>query len=259
MDDNIAIRVDHVSKKFCRYLQRSMRYGIQDIASNLIGMGTKSDKLRKNEFWAVDDVSFEVHRGETLGIIGSNGSGKSTILKMLNGIFMPDKGKIEIKGSVGALIEMGAAFHPMLTGRENIYVNGAILRMSKQEIDEKFDDIVGFADIGNFLDTPLKNYSSGMYVRLGFAVAAHCEPDILLVDEVLAVGDRDFQIKCFRRMHELKKKGDVSIVLISHNEYTMREYTQRCVVLDNGEMLFYGGSESAISFYLNKLAREKNN
>jgi len=147
----ITIRVNHVSKKFCRYLRKSMLYGMHDIGRNLLGMSTKPDTLRKHEFWAIDDVSFELHRGETLGIIGPNGSGKSTILKMLNGIFMPDKGKIEINGRVGALIEVGAGFHPMLTGRENIYVNGAILGMSKEEIDDKFDDIVEFADIGDFL------------------------------------------------------------------------------------------------------------
>ena len=178
---DIAIRVNHVSKKFCRYLRKSMRYGMQDIGGNLLGMSTKPDMLRKDEFWAVDDVSFELHRGETLGIIGPNGSGKSTIFKMLNGIYMPDKGKIEIYGRVGALIEIGAGFHPMLTGRENIYVNAAIRGMTKEEVDEKFDDIIEFADIGDFIDTPVKHYSSGMFVRLGFAVAVHCEPGVLLI------------------------------------------------------------------------------
>ena len=157
---------------------------MHDIGRNLLRMGTKPDKLRKDEFWAVDDVSFELRRGETLGIIGPNGSGKSTILKMLNGIFMPDKGKIEINGRMGALIEVGAGFHPMLTGRENIYVNAAIRGMTKEDVDDKFDDIIEVADIGDFIDTPVKHYSSGMYVRLGFAVAVHCEPDVLLVDVV---------------------------------------------------------------------------
>jgi len=257
MDGNLAIKVEHVSKKYCRYIRRSMGYGIQDIGLNLLGMTTKSDRLRKDEFWAVDDVSFEVHRGETIGIMGRNGSGKSTILKMLNGIFMPDKGRIEISGRVGALIEIGAGFHPMLTGKANIYINGAILGMSKQEINRKFNDIVEFAGIGNFIDTPVKNYSSGMYVRLGFAVAVHSEPDILLVDEVLSVGDREFQAKCYRKMHELKKKNDVSIVLISHNEYTMREFTERCIVMNQGKVIYSNASEDAISFYINKTIRER--
>lgn len=257
MDGNLAIKVEHVSKKYCRYIRRSMGYGIQDIGLNLLGMSTKSDRLRKDEFWAVDDVSFEVHRGETLGIMGRNGSGKSTILKMLNGIFMPDKGRIEISGRVGALIEIGAGFHPMLTGKANIYINGAILGMSKQEINRRFNDIVEFAGIGNFIDTPVKNYSSGMYVRLGFAVAVHSEPDILLVDEVLSVGDREFQAKCFRKMHELKKKSNVSIILISHNEYVMREFAGRCIVMNQGKVIYSDASEDAISFYINKTIRER--
>ena len=198
------------------------------------------------------NISFELRKGETLGVIGANGSGKSTLLKLLNGIYMPDAGKITINGKVGALIQIGAGFNPMLTGRENIYINASILGMSKEEVDKNFDYIVEFADIGDFLDMPVKNYSSGMYVRLGFAIAVHSEPDILLVDEILAVGDRNFQIKCFRKMHELKKKQEISIVMISHNEYTIREYTQRCVVLNDGKMLFYGDSEDAISLYINE-------
>ncbi|MCK4325438.1 ABC transporter ATP-binding protein, partial [bacterium] len=184
--NDIAIKVEHVSKKFCKRLRHTMLYGTVDIARSTLGLLPHSGQLRVGEFWAVDDVSFELKRGETLGIIGPNGAGKTTVLKMLNGIFMPDKGKIIIKGRVGALIEVGAGFHPMLTGRENIYINGTILGMSKREIDKKFDDIVNFADIGDFIDSPVKHYSSGMYVRLGFAIAIHCEPDILLVDEVLA-------------------------------------------------------------------------
>ena len=193
-----------------------MIYGVKDIGRNMFGLSSHSEKLRKNEFWAVDDVTFEIKKGETLGIIGANGSGKTTLLKMLNGIFWPDKGKIFVNGRVGALIQVGAGFHPMLTGRENVYINAAILGMSKKEVDEKFDDIVEFADIGNFLDTPVKFYSSGMFVRLGFAIAVHCEPNILLVDEVLAVGDEGFQNKCFNKIGELKKK-ETTTILVSHN------------------------------------------
>ena len=255
--DDVAIRVEHVSKKYCKSLRRSMVYGMKDIGRNLVGLSSHPEKLRDNEFWAVDDVSFELRKGEALGLIGPNGSGKSTLLKMLKGIFWADKGKITVKGRVGALIEVGAGFHPLLTGRENVYVNGAILGMTKLETEAKFDDIVDFADIGDFIDAPVKSYSSGMYVRLGFAVAVHCEPDILLIDEVLAVGDRDFQMKCLRKMHELKKEGDGAIILVTHNEKIMRKWAQKCVVLDHGSLLFDGESENAISFYINKILRDK--
>jgi len=233
-----------------------MLYGIKDIGRNMFGLSSHSENLRKGEFWAVDDVSFEVKKGETLGIIGPNGAGKTTLLKMLNGIFWPDKGKITIRGRVGALIAVGAGFHPLLTGRENVYVNAAILRMTKQEVDEKLNDIIEFADIGDFIDVPVKFYSSGMYVRLGFAVAVHCEPDILLVDEVLAVGDKNFQIKCYQKMHEIKKRG-TTIILIAHNEYTIREQTKNCLYINNGKMKFLGPSEEAISLYIKEMLENK--
>jgi len=254
--NDVAIKVENVSKKYCKSLKRSMIYGVRDITKNVFGMSSNSYLLRKEEFWAVDDVSFEVKKGETLGVIGPNGAGKTTILKMLNGIFWPDKGKITIKGKVGALIAVGAGFHPMLSGRENIYINGAILGMSREEVNRKFDAIVEFADIGDFLDTPVKFYSSGMFVRLGFSVAVHCDPDVLLVDEVLAVGDKDFQIKCYQKMHEIKKMG-TTIILVSHNEYTIREQTQNCLYIDNGRMKFLGSSEEAISLYLRDLFTNK--
>lgn len=247
MDDSIVINVGHISKKFCRYIRRSMLYGMQDIGRNLLGMGTKSDKLRKDEFWAVNDVSFELRRGETLGIIGPNGSGKSTILRMLNGIFMPDKGKIEVKGRVGALIDVGAGLHPMLTGRENIYMAGAIRGMSKKEMDEKFDDIVAFAGLGEFLGMPVKNYSSGMLARLGFSTAAHIDPDILLVDEVLAVGDIKFQNKALERM--MKIKQNASVVFVSHNLAAVSLICDKVLWLDNGKIRKYGESQEVISEY----------
>ena len=244
----IAIRVDHVSKKYCKSLKWSMLYGVNDIARNTLGLSSHSDNLRNAEFWAVDDVSFEVKKGETLGIIGPNGSGKTTLLKMLNGIFWPDKGKISIKGRVGALIEVGAGFHPMLTGRENVYINAAILGMTKEEVDEKFDDIVEFADIGGFLDTPVKFYSSGMFVRLGFAVAVHCEPDILLVDEVLAVGDEGFQNKCFNKIGELKKNG-TTVILVSHNMHTISTFTEKLVFVNNSKAKYFNSVAEGIKEY----------
>jgi len=249
MFDDVVINVEGVSKKFSRSLKHVMFYGAEDIVKNLFGLQSRSEQLRDGEFWAVNNVSFQVKRGEALGLIGPNGSGKSTLLKMLNGIFMPDKGKIEINGRVGALIEVGAGFHPMLTGRENIYVNGAILGMAKKEIDKKFDEIVDFADIGDFLDAPVKHYSSGMYVRLGFSVAVHCEPDILLVDEVLAVGDAQFQMKCFRKMADLKAAGR-TIVLVSHDMGTIQKNAKRVVLLDKGFMCCEDTPKYVINKYL---------
>ncbi len=255
MDDDIAIKVDHVSKKYCKLLKSSMLYGVNDIARNSIGFSSHSERLRNGEFWAVNDVSFELRKGETLGIIGPNGSGKTTLLKMLNGIFWPDKGKISIKGKVGALIEVGAGFHPLLTGRENIYVNGAILGMSKKEIDEKFDDIVAFADIGDFLDSPVKTYSSGMYVRLGFAIAVHCKPEILIVDEILAVGDQKFHSKCYNWFSKRLSEGDTTI-FVSHNTDIVRRLCSRCIVLNRGRMLFDGETDKAVDCYMNSLSSQ---
>lgn len=235
MENNAVIQVNGVSKKFCRSLKRSMWYGFRDILRDTAGLRTKSGRLRQKEFWAVDDVSFELKRGETLGLIGPNGAGKTTLLKMLNGIIIPDKGTLRIKGRVGALIQLGAGFHPQLTGRENVYINGAILGMGKREIDKKFDAIVEFADIGDFLDTPVKHYSSGMFVRLGFAVAVHCEPDILLVDEVLAVGDLAFAIKCHRKMSEFRMKGG-SVLIVSHSMQAIRNICKQVIWFNNGKI-----------------------
>ncbi|MBF0485998.1 MAG: ABC transporter ATP-binding protein [Candidatus Omnitrophica bacterium] len=246
---DFAIRVSSAGKKFSKSLKDMMFYGAKDIVLGSFALGDESSLLRRGEFWAVDDVSFELKRGESVGIIGPNGSGKTTLLRMLNGIFMPDKGTIEVNGKVGGLIHVGAGFHPMLSGRENIYVNGAILGMSRKEIDRKFSSIVDFADIGDFLDSPVKQYSSGMYVRLGFSVAVHSDPDILLVDEVLAVGDRDFSLKCYQKMKEIRERG-TSIVLVSHNEYVIRERTEKCLYLEGGKPKAFGPSDEMISLYI---------
>ncbi len=247
MSDTV-IRVEHVSKKFCKTLKRSMLYGLRDIGVNLLGRPSDPARLRPQEFWALDDVSFEVKAGETLGLIGPNGSGKTTLLKMLNGIFWPDKGRIAVTGRVGALIAVGAGFHQMLTGRENIYVNAAILGMSKKEVDKKFDAIVDFADIGDFLDSPVKHYSSGMFVRLGFAVAVHCEPDVLLVDEVLAVGDTGFQAKCLDKISEIKRNG-ASIVLVSHNMHSISVISDAVVLIRSGKAHFFRDVGEGVAEY----------
>jgi len=252
MDNNTVIKVENVSKKYCKNLRRSIQYGIYDIARNSLGLSSHPERIRKDEFWAVDNVSFKLKKGETLGLIGPNGSGKTTMLKMLNGIFWPDKGKIAIKGRVGALIAVGAGFHPLLTGRENIYINGALLGMNKKEIDKKFNSIVDFADIGDFLDTAVKNYSSGMYVRLGFAIAVHCEPDILLIDEVLAVGDMAFQSKCYKKVSEIKQK--TSVIIVSHSMPTIQNICDRCIVLSKGKEIHQGHTIGAISKYYELLS-----
>lgn len=258
LNGDIVLDFDRVSKKFCKNLKKSIIYGINDIGRNAVGLSSRPGRLRDGEFWAVDNVSFRVNRGESVGLIGVNGSGKSTMLKMVNGIFWPDAGKITVKGKVGALIEVGAGFHPLLTGRENIYINAAILGMSKSEVDARAESIIRFAEIDDFIDVPIKHYSSGMLVRLGFSIAVHSEPDILLIDEILAVGDRNFQIKCFRKLHELKKDNDITSLMVSHNEYAIREYTEKCAILDRGKMLFYGDTEDAITCYINMMNRRMN-
>lgn len=242
MDNDILVKVEGVSKKFCRDLKRSLWYGVKDITTELFG-AAPGNGLRKKEFWAVDDVSFELKRGECLGLIGHNGAGKSTLLKMLNGLIKPDRGKITMKGRIGALIELGAGFNPILTGRENIYNNGAVLGFSKKEIEKKFDAIVDFAEIGDFIDTPVQNYSSGMKVRLGFAVAAQMEPDVLIIDEVLAVGDMGFVIKCFNRMEQILKNA--AVIFVSHNMPQVFRISNNVLLIDRGRTHFSGNDVSA--------------
>ncbi len=235
-----------------------MIYGLSDIARNMIGLSSHSYRLRKGEFWALNDVCFELKKGETLGVIGPNGAGKTTLLKLLNGIFWPDKGKITIKGRVGALIAVGAGFHPLLTGRENIYINGAILGMNKKEIDRKFDEIVDFADIGDFLDVPVNYYSSGMFVRLGFSVAIHCDPDILLIDEILSVGDMAFQRKCITRMNEFVDNGK-TIVFVSHNMLAVQSLCRNAIWLEHGYIKSYKDAGEVIKEYTEEENRKMMN
>jgi lipopolysaccharide transport system ATP-binding protein len=205
-------------------------------------------KATREEFWALKDISFEVKRREVLGIIGRNGAGKSTLLKILSRITEPSQGRIRIRGRVASLLEVGTGFHPELTGRENIYLNGAILGMSKAEIRRKFDEIVAFAEVERFLDTPVKHYSSGMYVRLAFAVAAHLEPEILIVDEVLAVGDMQFQKKCLGKMHDVSQSGR-TVLFVSHNMPAVLQLTSRSILLNQGSVIFDGPTDDAIARY----------
>lgn len=256
MKDDVVVNVEHVSKKFCRSLKLSMLYGVKDIGRNMLRMGSKGEKLRRNEFWAVDDISFELKKGETIGIIGPNGSGKTTLLKMLNGIFWPDIGKISVRGNTGALIAVGAGFHPMLTGRENIYINGAILGLSKKMINEKMDEIIDFADIGEFIDSPVKFYSSGMFVRLGFSIAVTIEPNVLLIDEILSVGDMTFQNKSLQRLASLREKASV-VLFVSHNLNHVRNLCDKVIVMDKGKTVFFGKTVDAIIKYYKLIGERK--
>ena len=254
---DIAIRCESAGKKFCKSLKNSMLYGALDILRSALGTIPDSSILRQDEFWAIEDINFELKRGESFGIIGPNGSGKTTLLKLLNGIFMPDKGKITIDGRMGALIQVGAGFHPMLSGRENIYINGAILGLSKNEIDKNFDSIVDFADIGDFLDSPVKFYSSGMYVRLGFAIAIHCRPDILLIDEILAVGDLKFQTKCLKFITANILKNGCTVVFVSHNRYAIEDVCERALYIKKGKMIKMGRTTEVIGQYLADIKTEE--
>lgn len=258
MSDTV-IRVENLGKKYSIGHQKQERYtalrdviakGAKSLASHLLKpFGTKIASPTVEEFWALKDVSFEVKQGDRVGIIGRNGAGKSTLLKILSRITEPTTGRIAIKGRVASLLEVGTGFHPELTGRENIFLNGAILGMSRVEINKKFDEIVAFAEVDKFLDTPVKRYSSGMYVRLAFAVAAHLEPEILVVDEVLAVGDVAFQKKCLGKMEQVAKEGR-TVLFVSHNMGAITNLCSSSIFLDNGQLIFIGSSKEGVSKYL---------
>jgi lipopolysaccharide transport system ATP-binding protein len=256
-DNEILVKVDGVSKKFCRDLKKSLWYGMCDVASELLPIqNSKSkiqnsgDALRPGEFWANKDISFELRRGECLGLIGRNGAGKTTLLKMLNGLIKPDEGTIEMRGRVGALIALGAGFNPILTGRENVYVNGSILGLSKQEIDSRIEDIIDFAEIREFIDSPVQSYSSGMQVRLGFAVATALNPDILILDEVLAVGDAAFRAKCYNRIGALQKKA--AVIFVSHSMQQVSQICDRILMLQKGKVRWFGDVPRGVSEYTNE-------
>jgi lipopolysaccharide transport system ATP-binding protein len=252
-----VIRVENLSKKYIIGQQKQEKYStLRDMITNgaksVVQTITNTQARTNNnqeEFWALKDVSFEIKQGDRVGIIGRNGAGKSTLLKILSRITEPTKGRINIQGRVASLLEVGTGFHPELTGRENIFLNGAILGMSKVEIKKKFDEIVAFAEIEKFLDTPVKRYSSGMYVRLAFAVAAHLEPEILIVDEVLAVGDSQFQKKCLGKMEDVGKEGR-TVLFVSHNMQAIQLLCKTALHLKSGQVVNWGESKSVVTNYL---------
>ncbi|WNZ25181.1 ABC transporter ATP-binding protein [Leptolyngbya sp. NK1-12] len=244
----IVLSVQGVSKKFCRSLKRSLFYGIQDIATELVGLRQPNPQLRYNEFWALKDVSFTLRRGEALGLVGANGSGKTTLLRIISGLIRPDTGSIWLKGRVAPLIALGAGFSPILTGRENIYANMSILGLSKSEIDARFEQVVEFAEIGDAIDAPVQSYSSGMAARLGFACAIHTDPDILLIDEVLAVGDAKFRSKCERKLAELLQNG-TSFVLVSHFFQGILNTCHQGIYLSKGNLVAAGSAREIMDLY----------
>ena len=259
------IEVKNVGKKYNIKHYQGGYVALRDVIMNIVknpfrfakekakavtGIGTKE------EFWALKEASFNIFQGEVVGIIGRNGAGKSTLLKILTGITPPTTGEIKMRGRVASLLEVGTGFHPELTGRENIFLNGAILGMKKSEIAKNFDSIVAFAEIEKFLDTPVKYYSSGMYVRLAFSVAAHMEPDILLVDEVLAVGDAEFQKKCLGKMEEVTKKQGRTILFVSHNMAAIQNLCKKCILLEKGKIKAVGDTEDIVNLYLHNSESE---
>lgn len=252
------IKVEHLSKQYTLGKQQNQNLTLRESLVQtaraplqlLRGKNGNGDKS-KHSFWALEDINFEVMPGEVIGIIGRNGAGKSTLLKILSRITEPTGGKVELYGRIGSLLEVGTGFHPELSGRENIFLNGAILGMRREEIAKKFDEIVAFAEIEKFLDTPVKHYSSGMYVRLAFAVAAHLEPEVLIVDEVLAVGDSEFQKKCLGKMDEVSKTGR-TVLFVSHQMGTIAQLCQKAILLEKGRVVMQDRANTVIEHYINQ-------
>lgn len=252
------IQVDHVGKKYRLGVigGGTLQGDLQSWWARKRGKEDPNSKIgskvyNKNEqFWALKDLNFEIYKGETVGIIGHNGAGKSTFLKLLSRVTAPTEGEIRVDGRVSSMLEVGTGFHPELTGRENIYMNGAILGMTRSEVDKKIDDIIEFSECAQFIDTPVKRYSSGMYVKLAFAVAAHLDSEILVMDEVLAVGDMKFQQKCLGKMGNVASNDGRTVLYVSHNMSTIQKLCSRCIVLDHGQVIFDGDTDQAIDIYL---------
>ncbi len=244
----VLISVQAVSKKFCRSLKYSLFYGLTDMLTELSGQQRRSHQLRPQEFWALREISFQLRRGEALGLVGANGAGKSTLLRILSGLIVPDTGSVTVRGRVAPLIALGAGFNPILTGRENIYANMAILGLTASQIRRRFDQVVAFAEIDQALDAPVQTYSSGMAARLGFACAVHTDPDVLLIDEVLAVGDLRFRMKCHRRLTQLRQQG-TAFILVSHNSHSILNVCERSLYLKQGELVAADQTERVILQY----------
>jgi len=248
MGDKIIVHVENVSKKYCRDLKKSLWYGIRDVWRDATGRTDEGSVLRPYEFWALKDISISLRKGESIGLIGRNGAGKTTLLKLINGLIKPTTGKITIDGTLGALIALGTGFNPILTGRENVKIAGAVLGFSEKQIAESLDEILEFSEMGDFIDAPVKSYSSGMLVRLGFSVAIQMKPDILLVDEVLAVGDLSFAVKCQKKITEYRNGGG-SMILVSHGMHNVRFHCDKAIWLDKAEVKEIGKSSDVCDEY----------
>ncbi len=257
IENQAVISVENVSKKFCRNLKRSLLYAVQDIGSELIVKNRNSDVLRSQEFWALQNINFQLQPGEALGLVGANGAGKSTLLRTISGLIKPDTGCIKVRGKVAPLIALGAGFNPILTGRENIYANMSIFGLSTQEITKKFPDVIDFAEIGDAIDAPVQTYSSGMAARLGFACAVHVEPDVLLIDEVLAVGDIKFRMKCYQKLGHLRQKG-TAFILVAHNPHVILNVCESSVYLSKGKLIAFGNTADVMRQYEDDLCLVEN-
>lgn len=260
MESKLALRLDNVKKRYRLGVigGGTLQGDIQSWWARIRGKEDPNTKIgtnidtKKGSFMALDGISFDVKKGERLGIIGGNGAGKSTTLKILSRVTAPTEGAVYINGRISSMLEVGTGFHPELTGRENIYLNGAILGMSREEVDRKLDNIIDFSECRQFIDTPVKRYSSGMYVKLAFAVAAHLDSEILIMDEVLAVGDMKFQQKCLKKMQDVAENEGRTVLYVSHNMNTIRQLCDRCVVLKKGKLIFDGDVEKAIEIYMHQ-------
>jgi lipopolysaccharide transport system ATP-binding protein len=252
-NDEVILSVQNISKKFCRKLKKSYAYGLRDITKELLGLPRNSHRLRGGEFWALKDVNIEIKRGQSIGLVGVNGSGKTTLLKIINGLMKPDTGKIKMRGRVAALIALGAGFNPVLSGRENVYINMSILGLSQKEIKESYDQVLEFAEIGDAIEAPIRTYSSGMRARLGFACAIYTNPDLLLIDEVLAVGDFKFRTKCRNKLAELRQQG-VSFVLVSHSPSNILLNCEYAAYLSQGNLVMVGDAKDVMKKYREDLS-----
>lgn len=253
LPDGDVLAVQGVSKKFSRTLRRSLAHGMVDLGRNAVGIASPTGHLRTGEFWAVDEVTLSVRRMERIGIIGVNGSGKTTLLRMMAGVFPPDRGEIAVRGRVTALLSVGTGFHPHLTGRENIFLNGALLGMDQSRIEERLPEIIDFAELGDFLDSPVSMYSSGMRGRLGFAVSVALDPQLLLLDEVLAVGDVAFKQRCFKRLEEIS--GRTSLVMVAHLPTHVRRVCERVVWMEHGRVVMDGPTDEVLDAYAEAMQR----
>lgn len=256
LDPDVLIRVENVSKKFCKDFRKGLIYGVADLGREIIGAKNDNPKLRDKEFWALQDINFDLKKGETLGLVGVNGAGKSSLLKLIGGVMKPTTGKITINGKMQTLIELGGAFSPTLSGRENIYASAAMIGMTRHDIEDKMNEIIEFAELDDFIDAPVSSYSTGMRVRLGFSIAMCIQPDILIIDEVLAVGDLNFQIKSLERVSKIRERAG-GVIFVSHHIHQMRRMCTKCMLIDRGQIVNYGDTETVIEDYLNRQVLKK--